>query len=247
MTKEDLLIGYFSNTLNDLQTDKFEHLLQTDNEFKEQFEFEKQLKVAVKKTQHDALKQKLQGFENELKTGATSAEPIMQPVGKKRSISWLKIAASLVLFIAAGWVAYDSVFNTNYMSLYDANFKSYPNTEVTIIRGDDTIDETVRKAFVAYESEDYNEAIKQFDNITNANYVSFYKAQSYLKLNDLNTARQFLNASITNKVFVAESHWYLALIALKEKQKDQAVEQLQKVIALGTFKKDKAKALLEKL
>lgn len=244
MTKEDLLIGYFSNTLSNLHKSELENLLKIDAEFKAQFEFEKALKKVVKKKENDKLKAKLHSFEEELKTPSLNSKTEVTP--KANSISWLKIAASLVLFVSAGWIAYNSFFSTNYMSLYDANFKAYPNTEVTIIRGDNTIDETVRKAFVAYESEDYNEAIKQFANL-NADYVPFYKAQSYLKLGKLNKAKQFLNTSITNTVFVAESHWYLALIALKEKQKDQAVEQLQKVITLGTFKKDKAKELLEKL
>lgn len=247
MVKEELLLGYFSNTLNDLEKTEFEQLLETDIEFREQFEFEKAVKVAVKKTRNEELKSKLQGFEEELKE--TPVKTIKSKVRKKVSVSWLKIAASLLLFIAAGWLAYTSFFSKNYDSLYADNFKVYPNTEVALIRGDNSIDETIRKAFVAYETEDYKEAIKQFELIENKEHsILFYEAQSYLQLQDYKKAKELLNSVILkNTSFIAESYWYLALINIKEKEKESAQYYLKKNIVLNTFKVEQAKTMLETL
>ena len=63
-----------------------------------------------------------------------------------------------------GWFGYNSFFGTDYSSMYDDNFNTYPNTVYIITRGD-TQNSIEREAFVAYESKDYKKTIEKLKEI----------------------------------------------------------------------------------
>lgn len=236
MNNQDLLYLYFSNSLTTEQENLFHSLLETDAEFKALFEDEKNLKEAIISNESDKLKSKLQGFERE----------IANPTRSLFNYQNFAIAASIILLV--GWFGYDSLFGTNYNSMYNDNFSEYPNTVYTITRGD-TDNSLERQAFVAYETKEYQLAIEKFDAIeAKKDYINFYKAQAYLGLEDTKNAQeQFEQVIIDNKNFVAESTWYLALIHLKEKDKSQAVKYLEKIVENFDYNKDKAQDLLDAL
>jgi len=239
MDKEVLLYNYFSNSLTDEEQQLFDKLLENDVDFKKQFVFERDLKRAIKEKEKGNLKAKLQEFESELK----------QKTAPQNNFKIWALAASFALLLSLGWFGYDSFFTLNYNELYSENFKSYPNTSYTITRSD-TDDSIERQAFVAYETGNYQTAIDHFEKLesTKKNYIYFYKAQSYLKLDKTDKAKILFKKVITdNNQFVAESHWYLALIAIKEKDKQNTVSYLEQLIANYNFNKEKAEALLNKL
>ncbi len=233
MDKEELLYHYFSNSLTELQREAFEALLVSDPEFKKQFEYESDLKRAIKERKHQDLKAKLNTFEAKVSSKKSST-----------SFNYIRIAASIVLLITLGWFGYQNFFGFDYDELYNSNYDTYPNTVFSITRGD-TINSIEREAFVAYEAKDYNLAITKFDQLQ-SNYTSFYKAQSYLALNDTKSAKAlFIDAIDGNKEFVAEAKWYLALIHLKEEDKDSAIEYLKDLKANHSYNKVKVDTLLE--
>ena len=238
MNNQDLLYLYFSNSLTSEQEDLFHSLLETDAEFNAEFEHEKNLKEAIISNESDKLRSKLQGFESE----------IISPTRSIFSYQNFAIAASITLLV--GWFGYNSFFGTNYNSLYNDNFSAYPNTVYTITRGD-TINSLEREAFVAYESKDYQNTIDKFESIEDdaiREYFNFYKAQAYLGLEDDEKAKEmFKHVVADNKSFVAESIWYLALIHLKDKDKDQAVAYLKNLVENFEYNKDKAQVLLDAL
>ena len=238
MNKDELLYLYFSNSLTPSQEDLFNNLLESDAEFKAQFEFENNLKQVIKAEETDALKAKLKSFENTISNTTETSNPWF---------NW-RIAASIVLFLGAGWFGYDALFGVNYDKLYHTNYKNYPNTVYTITRGDDN-NSLEREAFVAYETEDYKLALEKFNAITTQQpYFNFYKAQSYLGLNNLDEAKTLFEKEILSESkFKAEAHWYLALINLKQENKAEAVKYLKALITKYNFKKDEAKALLNDL
>src|SRR5690606_9746743 len=207
MNNQDLLYHYFSNSLTPEQEIIFQNLLETDAEFKAQFEFEKHLKKAIKSHENDRLKSKLQEIESEINLPKLS-------IFNYRNMA---IAASIALLV--GWFGYNSLFDTNYNNLYNTNFSAYPNTVYTITRSDDE-KSVERKAFVAYETKNYIIAIEMFDAIpesTKNSYVSFYKAQAYLGIENTENAKALFEQIVQeNDGFVAESIWYLALIRSEE-------------------------------
>lgn len=243
MDKEVLLTNYFSNRLTEDERKLFKELLDSDAEFKAQFDFEKNLQSAIKDKENQDLKAKLVSFEEAI----VLENP--KPATKKR-YRYLAIAASIALLMGLAWMGYQDGASSKYEDLYAANFQEYPNTVFTITRSGSE-ESMERDAFVAYESEKYTNAIEKFNQIpegTRQPYIDFYLAQSYLNVGENELAKEYFNKMITNgETFVAESHWYLALIALKEKDKSIAISELQKLTDNFEYNKEKAMAILKEL
>lgn len=238
MNRESLLYHYFSNSLTKAQEEQLQELLRTDVEFAIQFEFESNLKRVAKEKRHHDLKSKLNRFE---------AETVSEDILRKPNFSYLKIAASILILIAAGWFGYHNFSGTDYSNLYAENYNTYPNTVYTITRSD-TINSLEREAFVAYEVEDYELALEKFKTLESKDDFNFYRAQSYLKLNKEEEAKLlFEKVILQNNRFVAESHWYMALIYIKEKDKDMALGYLDDLVTNYNYKKTDANKLIEKL
>ncbi|MGY0391863.1 tetratricopeptide repeat protein [Bizionia sp. KMM 8389] len=238
MTNKDLLYYYFSNSLTKEQEHVFNERLKTDADFKLQFEFEKNLKAVIKNEESKKLKVKLQGYENELQA---KNKPTY-------NYKYLAVAASLLILF--GWFGYNTLFSTDYSNLYATNYNEYPNTVYTITRSEDE-NTLERQAFVAYETQNYRIALQKFDSIPEREqkeYVKFYKAQAYLGLNETKKAEQlFLEIIKADTKFVAEASWYMALIAIKDSQKEKAKVYLKKLTRNYSYNKEKAEALLEAL
>lgn len=253
MIKEDLLYKYFSKGLSPQEDKQLQDLLENDVEFKKQFEFESNLKQAIKQKEAEGLKAKLQGFEKEISNKeSTSAQffesEVSKPISTIFNYKKLAFAASVALLV--GWFGYNFFFVTNYNGIYNDNFQEYPNTVYSITRSD-TYESLEREAFVAYESSDYKTAIDKLNVLSEKSdiaYLDFYKAQSYLNLNNSGEAKRLFNEVIfKNETFVAESYWYLALINIMEEDKFSAIANLEILILSYDYNKEKAKQLLEKL
>mgnify|MGYP000550941172 CR=1 FL=1 len=242
MDKEQLLYQYFSNSLTPEQEVEFNALLSSDTEFKEQFNFEQSLQKVIQDKEGKALKDKLKGFEADIKKDTT-------PVIKLNFRKWA-MAASIALIIGIGWLSYNKM-GTNYDSLYNSNFEQYPNTVFAITR-DDTTESLERKAFVAYETNDNAKALKLFKELKNKeasiHYIDFYIGQVYLRNNAPDKAISFFNTIIEhNGEFAPQAKWFLALSHVKLKDKEKAVDILKDIIEEGEYKKEEAKVLLSKL
>lgn len=245
MKKEELLYRYFSNSLNPEQQMELDALLKNDSEFLEQFTFEKNIQKGILKSKKDVLKNKLKGFEKELKA---------KDVKPKPNYKIWAIAASIALLVAFTWFNL-STTTANYDTLYAENFQNYPNTVFSITRGD-TNNSIERKAFVAYESGDFKNAISYFEKMTldieahsiTANDVNFYLALSYMQNEDIEKAKTNFNAIIKSQSnFTAESLWYLSLLLLNEEDKTQAISGLKELLEKHSYNKEKAIQLLEDL
>lgn len=239
MSKETLIYKYFSNSLTKVEKNQFEELLANDNEFRTQFEFENNLKQAIDAEKTNELKAKLKGFEQKMHKD--------NKVIKPRFSMW-RMVASIALLISVTYFGYQSFFTQpDFSTLYADNYKTYPNTVYTITRSDSD-NSLERQAFVAYETEDYQLALDKFSQATPKKYFNFYKAQSYLKLGKTTEAKNLFQKIIANKQqFTAEANWYLALIYLKEKNKEEAKKHLKNLINNYDYNKEKSKALLENL
>ncbi len=253
MENQDLLYHYFSNSLTAAQEKEFQDLLENDTEFKAQFLFEQNLKEVIKSNEIDTLKAKLQGFEKDLSATKTTRieffdSETSKPIKPTFNSKYFAIAASIVLLM--GWFGYNSFLGTDYSNMYNENFSAYPNTVYSITRGD-TENTLEREAFVAYESKDYQKTIEKLDAIpveATKEYFNFYKAQSYLNMDDTVNAETFFTLVLQdNRSFVAESTWYLALIALKGENKAEAKKHLENLVANFDYNKEKAKVLLKEL
>lgn len=98
MNNQELLYHYFSNSLTPEQESVFKKLLETDAEFKAEFEFEKGLQKAIKSHETDRLKAML----NEVETKINKRH---NTVFNYRNLA---IAASIAILF--GWFGYNTFF-----------------------------------------------------------------------------------------------------------------------------------------
>ncbi len=246
MSNFELIDKYFENSLSPKEQLKFNELLENDSSFKEEFLFQKDLKIAIHHNQNETLKKTLQEFEKEFE----KPSKIIQ-LSKK----WW-IAASILAIAAIGlWFT-----SNNYPSndtLFADNFEAYRNVVLPVERG--SMPTSIAKsAFTAYENGDYNKAIHLFNDAKQISKedASFYKAMCYLSLNKPKEAIPLLRPiadakNTSDKIQNLEelANWYLALAYLKNNEVKNAIFQLE-IIAENpefTWKKEEVLTILDQL
>ncbi len=240
MNKEELLHKYFLDELTSEEETMFTTLLEDDEEFKTQFEFEKSVQRVIKHNKRVDLKKKIQGFEEESKN-----------VKKGKIINWkpLSIAASIAVIISLGVYMYNTVFNQSTEELFASNYEKYPNTVSPIVRSGTEPQTPEQIAFEAYETDNDTKAIELFMGLKEKpypEYIDFYLAQSYLKEDQLlNAITQFQKVISANNQFSSPSKWYLALAYLKNKEIQKATATLETIVEKEGYKSKAAKVLLE--
>ncbi|WP_339840616.1 hypothetical protein [uncultured Maribacter sp.] len=243
MDKEKLVLKYFDGTLTKDEQIVFNQFLESDANFKAQFELEKDVQAVIRENERVELKRKLQGFESELGTKVTLA--------KRTFWKPFQIAASIILLLGASWFVFNSDIFNGPEELYATSYEKYPNTVYTITRGDTADTSLERLAFEAYETNDYEAAIKYLKELkdkTGLDYVDFYLGQSYLGNGEtLKAINEFEKTISINGEYKQEAFWYAALAHLKLDHKNKAKDLLIELIENETYKLDEATELLEKL
>ncbi|MGB5700831.1 tetratricopeptide repeat protein [Muriicola sp.] len=242
MENEALIFKYFEGTLTDKEKLVFDLLLEEDPEFREQLTFEEDVKQVIREKERKVLKKKLQGFETSAPQAAAPRKPFWRP---------LQIAASLALLFAIGWYFY-SVGSADKMEvLYTANYEKYPNTVYSMTRGQGEDTSLERLAFEAYETNETKSALRNFQELKAKGqipYADFYLAQVYLANGDTPEALESFKEVIgSNGNFKRESLWYAALCYVKLERPKEAIPLLESLIMDGSYRKDKAKVLLDQL
>jgi hypothetical protein len=247
MNKFELIDKFFSDTLSDKEVTIFNSLLQEDQEFKEEFLFQKNLKKALLLNQRETLKETLQGFEKDLK--------------KESKIftlrNWL-IAATIIILLGIGAFFYMPYGSQEPAKIYAAYFEPYRNIIRPVERGED--DGSIEsKAFQAYENGKYHKAINLFNSIEffeddNSDYIDFYKGISYLAINKNEEAIDVLLPIATeiekgDYDISQKANWYLALAYLNSNEIDKAKSQFYMIAQDNafTYKKEEAGEILKKL
>ena len=239
MNKDELIADYLKNRLSHEAQQEFDHLMATDSEFAKEVTFQENLKSVIKKEEHTQLKQQLKAFET-LDTAAPA----------KSYLKWF-IAASIVALLAIPSMWFFTNTSINNDELFAANFEPYRNVVHPIVRGE-TAQDIKTKAFIAYETKNYEEALGYFNKILKESEdetILFYKANVLLQLNKGDDAIAiFENNLKTSDSLNEKNQWYLALAYLKNNNIDQAKHQLQALITSNSkFKSKTAKQLLKKI
>lgn len=241
MDREELINGYFESSLSEGQLTEFEELLKTDTEFNSAFELEKELQLALKKGERKEIKELFSSL-NETEEKSNSKVISMRP--------WF-VAASIALIVGLGsWLFFFNNPDLNTNQLYAANFTPYENVVHPIERGNQ-LEDLLSRAFTAYEDEKYGEALQLFKELNvkqNDAYIDFYEAIVLMQLNKHQEAIPLLKNYIQNNGELKDrAHWYLALTYLKLDDVSNSKAELEKLLELGSFKKNTTEELLEDL
>ncbi len=236
MDSDRLIAKYFLNQLSAEEQKEFDTLMSSNPEFKEQVAFEAKVKKSIFQQEHANLKQELQTVESSL------------PV-KQNKVKWYLIAASIILLVSIGfyWKQYSSSPETLFADYYT----TASNTSHPITRTQNDTDE-LTKAFVAYESEAYNQAQKLFNNLyktSNNSELLFYEGICYLEIEQTDNAIEtFLKHQNFNDKLLGKSKWYLALAYLKNNNQIEVQNILEKITSSSSnYNFEKAKDLLSDL
>ena len=235
MDKSDYIIKYFEGTLTEAELKAFNTLLINDNDFKEEYEFQKELQDTLVLNDREQIKKEIQNWDT------------VQNIGRFKS--W-QIAASLIILIGTSLLFFFNSQSSSTEELYASYFEPYRNIVQPIVRGEHK-DDMQSKAFEAYESKDYENAILHFNEILkekpNAT-ISFYKANALLQLDKANQAITILEANVKNPDTLQDRNlWYLALAYLKDNKIDASKNTLKQLLSQSKFKSKEANLLIENL
>lgn len=238
MTKyDDLIEKYVQNRLSTEEVLKMDELLQNDKDFEKELTLQSNLIKAIKRDDDDNFRNLI--LEIESKAKIEKSQP------KRSYTKWLAAASILVLLGLSYFFTMTQKASHN--ELFASYFEPYRNVIQPLERGSDQQDEK-SLAFYAYETGNYEKAIKLFTDLFTATkepYYLFYKANALLKLEKANEAVPLLLEHLKTKDTLTEkSTWYLALAYLKLNDAPNAKIALKKVIADGKYKTTEAKKLL---
>ena len=236
MNNNELIALHFTKKLSLEAQKEFDHLMATDAEFAKEVAFQDNLKAVIEKEERDIVKSQLKAFES----------------NEKRTIfnyrNWLVAASFTVLLGFSSFWYFNNSIDTE--KLYAENFEPYRNIVQPILRGETKTD-IKTKAFTAYETKNYTEALLYFNELLQENRdetIAFYKANTLLKLNKTEEAVViFKNNLKTPDSLDAKNNWYLALAQLRLNNIEDAKEILMKLNANSSFKSEATKDLLKQL
>lgn len=207
----DLLEKYFQGTLTAEEQAEVDHLLKTDEAFKKEHAFQRQVRQAFIQQRRNQLKSLVKDLEKS------------SSVAWYRSKTWLSIAASVVLLVGIGMYFYQQD-----QSGYSEYFQPLPNMVAPTVRaGEATAGETT-KAFQLYEREEYAEAIRLWEQQSSLNYKEIYMGISYLATKAPDKALEYLRKPIQNDSLSLDAYrqWYLALTYLELGDRREALDLL---------------------
>lgn len=240
MTKlDDLINNYFSRSLTQNERQEIRHLLKTDPEFKERFEFEKDVRSALISEKKEKLRSTFRNVEKN------------QPKAESNNSNLTKylIAASIAILLGFLGFNYFNAPITN-EKLFAQNFEPYRNIIEPVTRANGTKTEK-QKAFEDYENGAYKIAIASFEKLyesTGETYYLFYIANAEMAEKNTTAAIKTLETHQRYKdEFSEKSQWYLALAYLSNNETEKAKTLLKTILENETYNYKKARELLKNL
>ncbi|RZN82061.1 MAG: tetratricopeptide repeat protein [Winogradskyella sp.] len=237
--------NYLSKSLSEEEILAFEKKLDSDSEFKKDFETYKELTEFLEHSHGDAKATK--EFETNLKSISNNyfekQERQVQPLNKSRvfRISQLAIAATVVVFLG--------LFLFNRFSI--PGYEDYSDHYVISLSVRGNVEDVVIKAQNAFNEKNYKDAEVHFSEILKTNLdnteVKLYKAISQIEQDKFEEADAVLKHIATGKsAYKNEALWYAALSKLKQEDYKTCIELL-KGLSDDSIHYKKAQKLIDKL
>lgn len=235
MNNQKLIEKYFNNELSKEEFKQLEEFLESDEQLKDEFFNELEIKRHISKEKHSSLKNRLKELDTK----------------SKKKFHWLPYAAAVVLLIGIASFIYNS--QSNHQKLFTENFEIYPNVISPITRGELTQETTEAEAFKLYKQGNYAESTKAFSKAykeTPKDYLLFYKSVSLLAQNKTRESIRTLESYDWEKNhsdFSSDANWYLGLAHLKQNQSKQAQFYFEKVANSESHLSNQAKKILKNI
>lgn len=259
----DQIQAYLDGTLSEEDRLSFEEQLKTNKALKQDLQLHQEVDRSIDKPKALEMEVLLQDIGGEFAAKyTTSRKPKIVPMGaKRRSLPIYKwaIAASFALLISFLWWQFGTNMSPiNAQDLYANAYEPYAiSTNIRSI--DDATSTVFQEGQKKYQLGEYQSAITLFSSALAADSLAredaialhFYKGVAHLGNGELDLAQQELETALatSNHIYVQQTYWYLALIALKNDDLTTAKARLNQTISTAATGKYnvKAKELLKKL
>jgi len=229
--------AFLNGELNGEDLRNFELALEQNEELQDELELHKDIQRVME--DKDSLELKSQLIE-------ISKQPLEN---SKMSISrylYLSIAATIVLFISLVFVLRNG--SRSEEELFESYYMEYPVPGK--LRGNNDVN-SYDDAIRLYEEGKYLQSISalqsEFSKDSTNHLVLIYLGNSYLKIQQWDSAIQTLQRIPENSRYIYDAYWFTALSNLRERQIDSARQLLSKLVDANTIYTKKATALLEEL
>ena len=146
----------------------------------------------------------------------------VKPTNQKHSGNYYKIAAGIVLLISVGFLIKFTLTDTsptiaNYW-VEDAGFKVWMGpTDKSMM---------LQNGMSYYRAEDYKLALEQFVSITQNDTALYYSGICFIKLNELDSAENYLKQLLPTSVYKNKANFYLSLCYLFNNKTNEALNLL---------------------
>lgn len=248
-----LIEKYFRNELNAQERKEVEVRRQSDAAFHEKMQWHEDFMDVVREERNQEIKSFLK--EEEKRFIKTENNNNTNTSSKIIQINWIRWAAAVLVLGAVTWLIWSSL-SFDSQKIYATHFTPYPNDLVSIERAaapSSAEDDPLKKAFIAYQNNEFDKAVRQFDQLlasTSSDSLLFFKAVALLSKGDTELAINILE-ELNKKEdwrYNEAVRWYLALSYLKLQQTDQARSLLEQIVNQegGHFQQSSAKEILEK-
>lgn len=180
-----------------------------------------------------------------------------EPIQKKRKFinrpSIYALAAGIALLIGiAGFLRlYYNADSSNCEDIFQSYYEPYDSDFNT--RSNEQVISNLYHAFQAYENKEFFKAVDLFNKvIAEDNTVlmaQFYRGISCIETADYKLALQSFDKILENdaNTYYSQSKWYCAMTWLKLNNKEEAIKQLNWLVANDRYYKPKAIEVIKKL
>ena len=236
--------SYLKNELTEIEKIAFEEKLQSDADFKQEFEIYKALETSL------SSKFKNEESEQELRKTLTNlgTQFIKEEVSTKKKSKVISLFNYKKLMVAASIALLIGFFIFKNGNPVYSDFANHTNLEFTV-RGDNN--QTITNAETAFNAKNYKTAFAQLTvleaQFPNDIEIQLYKGICLLEMDKFSQAETiFETISRGNSAFLTKATWYKALSYLKQEQ-FEACKNTLKTIPESAEEYTQAKKLLRKL
>lgn len=236
---------YLAGELSVKEQTEFEELLRNDNELMKEFLLRKEINEAIFEDDVVDLKNIL----NEIDISEIKARKLHRNPFVLSSVA----AVAIVLIILSGLYLFSNkpMSENEVFNVYYNTYPSVANCRSISTQTDKEL--IVNKAFSSYDIGDYETSADYFlqtlENNKSNSMVQFYLAICDIELGDFYKSEKLLNELIiqNNHIFWEQSHWYLALVYLKQKDTENAKKIFEIIISENMVMKSESKLIMKSL
>ena len=236
--------NYLKNELTEIEKKAFENKLQSDADFKQEFEIYKALETSL------SSKFKNEEGEKELRKTLTNLgnQYINEEKGTKKKFKVISLFNYKKLMFAASIALLIGFFIFKNGNPVYSDFANHSNLEL-VVRGDSN--EILLKAQEAFNAKNYKTAFAQLtileEQLPNDIEIQLYKGICLTEMDQFSQAETIFNTiSDGNSAFKYKATWYKALNLLKQ-ENFEACKEVLKTIPESAEEFEQAKKLLKKL